>query len=177
MMAAVAPHLVLVRHAATQPDPDRPARDWPLTDDGGRAAEALAARLADRRIGRVISSDEPKAAATAAPIAVARGLTVTHDDRLREADRPWLEDGYDEAAARWLDGDPLDGWELLDAVRSRMWDATRARDADLVAVTHGLALTALVTAIDPAIDGPSFWRALLFPDVVVVDGGRVGKPG
>ena len=58
----------------------------PLNDLGHRQAALLAARLktATPRIGRLISSDLPRAAQTAEPIAVALGLPIAFDAAWRE---------------------------------------------------------------------------------------------
>ena len=58
----------------------------PLNELGHRQARALAARLATAipRIGRLISSDLPRAAQTAAPIAQALGLPIEFDAQWRE---------------------------------------------------------------------------------------------
>lgn len=55
-----------------------------LTDRGRDQAAAVALRLADAPIARVISSPLLRAVETAAPIAAHHGLAVEHDERLTE---------------------------------------------------------------------------------------------
>ncbi len=83
--------LVLVRHGQTEWSKGHRhtgLTDVPLTREGERQAEALRPRLADRGIGRVITSPLSRAARTAE----LAGLTVTRTDPdLRE----WDYGGYE----------------------------------------------------------------------------------
>jgi hypothetical protein len=104
--------VLFVRHAAVDLDLDSPASTWRLSEEGRTAAAELATRLAPVR--RVLTSPEPKAVDTAAPLAEASGVPLELDDRLREVERAANVAGYDEhrAAVRaYLSGDPIDGWE------------------------------------------------------------------
>ncbi|MGD8199893.1 histidine phosphatase family protein [Ornithinimicrobium sp. W1679] len=58
--------------------------DSHLSDRGRRQAAAAAARLAERPVARLIASDLVRAADTADELAALTGLTVEHDERLRE---------------------------------------------------------------------------------------------
>ena len=82
-------HLLLLRHGQTDSNAGGILQGHlpvPLNDLGRRQATALADRLRDYRprVGRLISSDLPRAAQTAEPIADALNLNVTFDDRWRE---------------------------------------------------------------------------------------------
>src|SRR5438045_246170 len=104
--------LWLVRHATVELRLDEPASTWPLTDDGRAAAETLARRLPS--VARVLSNPEPKAVATAEPIARVQGLQVEIDGRLREVEREANAAGRDAhraAVRRYLAGEPVEGWE------------------------------------------------------------------
>ena len=57
----------------------------PLTDKGRFQADGLIEVLADARIDTIVSSPADRCAATVAPLADARGLTVVEDNALWEA--------------------------------------------------------------------------------------------
>src|SRR4051794_38807245 len=79
-MKATAPSLLLIRHAAPEIDPARPAAAWSLSEAGRGAARALGTQLS---VDAVVCSPEPKALQTAA----AFDVPLTVDARLREHDR------------------------------------------------------------------------------------------
>jgi broad specificity phosphatase PhoE len=139
----------LVRHAMTVIQPDVPSDAWALSDDGRAAAAAL-----DLPPLPVLTSDEPKAIATAA----LAGWTATVEPRLREVARPWLGDDYEAHVQRYLAGEDLPGWEPHAAALERLHAALDGFDG--IAVTHGLAISLYA--------GLTFeeWRALPFPGVV-----------
>lgn len=79
--------LVLVRHGRPDEDePDRP-HDPPLRADGHAQAEAVAVRLAQEGITRIISSPMARAWQTAQPLAARLGLPIESVDGWAEADR------------------------------------------------------------------------------------------
>jgi broad specificity phosphatase PhoE len=152
--------LWLVRHAPVELKLDRPPHEWLLTSAGVRAAEELAERLPP--VPRVVSSPEPKAAGTAEPIAARNGVRVELDDRLREVERASNLPDYEThvaAVRRYLEGEPVDGWEHRDAALARIREAVRGLD-DCVVVSHATILSLLL--------GYSFeeWRAIDLPDVI-----------
>lgn len=126
--------LLLVRHAD---------HDWlgrgvagrmpgvALNDPGGRAAEALIARLEHRPAHVIYSSPQQRSQETAAPLARSRGLAVVTDDELAEIDfGQWtgltfdqLERDHHDAWRTWCEhksaaGAP--GGETFPAVQSRI---------------------------------------------------------
>jgi len=152
--------LWLVRHATVELRLDEPAHTWPLTEEGREAAEELARRLP--RVARVLSSPEPKAAATAAPIARAAGVEVELDERLREVERAANLPSYGAhraAARRYLDGESVEGWEPRDRAFARVRAAVDGVD-DAAVVSHGMLLSLLL--------GYSFeqWGRVALPDVI-----------
>jgi broad specificity phosphatase PhoE len=157
--------LIVVRHAQPAVDPETPQGSWPLTDAGRAAARRLAQNL-DETPETVVCSPERKAVETAEPIATRFDLALTLDERLREADRPWIDSDYPALARQWLSGEPLDGWEPQKAVTER-WDeaigqATSNSHGTVILVGHGLAMTAWASdrfGIEPV----AFWTALDFP--------------
>ncbi|WP_213956879.1 histidine phosphatase family protein [Variovorax sp. dw_954] len=79
--------LVLVRHGRPDEDERERPHDPPLRADGRAQAEAVAARLRQEGITRIVSSPMARAAQTAQPLAAALGLAVESIDGWAEADR------------------------------------------------------------------------------------------
>ncbi|HEY3228528.1 MAG TPA: histidine phosphatase family protein [Roseiflexaceae bacterium] len=160
LMSAPPTRLVLVRHGEAAANVDgrySGSTDEPLTAHGAWQAAQLAAALAPLPITAVYSSPLRRAVATAEMIAVALGMTVRIDARLREAALGEWE-GLSHAAvrarsaadaellARWYT-DPHctpPGGESLHAVQTRMLDLVR----DLTAAFPG-AWLALVSHVGP----------------------------
>jgi broad specificity phosphatase PhoE len=129
-----------VRHAQVVIDLGQPASDWRLSAVGRAAAEELAQRLSP--VARVVSSTEPKAVATAEPLARLSGVQLELDERLREVERAAnLPDvGSHRAAVRaYLRGEDVDGWEVSTAARARFAAALERVDEAAV-VTHATVL-------------------------------------
>jgi len=152
--------LWLVRHATVELRLDRPASTWELTPEGRTDAEDLALRLPP--LSRVLSSPEPKAVATAEPIARAAGVKVELDERLREVRREAYLPDYDahrDAARRYLGGEAVEGWEPREDVVARMRAAVAGID-NAVVVSHGMALSLVL--------GYSFeqWNRIALPAVI-----------
>jgi broad specificity phosphatase PhoE len=152
--------LWFVRHAAVEVRLDRPASTWQLTAAGKRAAEELAEQIAP--VPRVFSSSEPKALATAEPLARLSGLEVELDDRLREVERATNlpdSESHRAAVAAYLAGAPVEGWEpRLEALR-RFSEAIDEVDEAAV-VTHATVVSLFL--------GYDFarWEQIELPDVI-----------
>ncbi len=165
--------LILVRHALPLVRPAVASRHWGLTEQAMEdcllLAAALPAALPAALASPVYTSGERKALQTASILALRRGLATKVDDRLREVDgRPWLAEGYEEQAARYLEGRGGEAWEPRDAVTLRFSaavdDAMAASgDLDTVVVDHGLAMSLFVASVT-GLDAAKFWRGLSFPD-------------
>jgi broad specificity phosphatase PhoE len=149
-----------VRHAQVVLDLERPASTWQLSPEGHVSAEELASGLAP--VARVLSSPEPKALATAAPIARGSGVEVEVDERLREVERaanlPDVE-SHREAVRAYLDGKEVDGWEDRSNARARFAAAIEGVD-DAAVVTHATVLS-LFLGYDFAA-----WAQIGLPDVI-----------
>lgn len=156
----------LIRHAHTEPRADVPSPEWGLTAEGREAARVLALRDQWLELTLVASSQEPKARATAEPIAVAAALDLRIERDLREAGRPWVDGDYAAIARRYLAGEETPGWEPADEVRERMQRAVRVLSVEaggpLAIVSHGLALSLLLDL------PPDEWQAMPFGEVVAV---------
>ena len=141
-----------------------PSPEWGLTDEGRAAARELALRDEWLDLALVAASPEPKARATAGPIAEAAALDLRLEPDLREAGRPWVDGDYTGTARRYLAGEEIPGWEPADDVRERMERAvgTLVREAGggVAVVSHGLALSLLLGL------SPDEWEAMPFGEVV-----------
>jgi broad specificity phosphatase PhoE len=149
-----------VRHAQVVVDLRQPAATWRLSAEGRQAAEELAQRLSP--VDRVISSSEPKAVATAEPLARLSGVDLEVDERLREIERAAnLPDSgaHRDAVRAYLDGEDVDGWEGSAPARARFAAALEQID-DAAVVTHGTVL-ALFLGYD--FDA---WARIGLPDVI-----------
>jgi probable phosphoglycerate mutase len=156
--------LLLVRHGRSAdviPGSDE-SLDPPLHDLGHQQAEALAKRLAGKRIAAIYASDLRRAADTAHYLAEPRALEVQTRPDLREV---WLgewERGEFRRRAHardpeWLAFARAGSWDLVpgsegdDALRSRVTSAlgeiaARHRGESVVVVVHGGVINAFLAA-------------------------------
>lgn len=172
--------LILIRHSAPQIDPALPARDWLLSAEGHAAATALAERLAGHGIGKIISSDEPKARQTAEAVASTLNLPLALDRDLREHERANVgylpRPDFEASIARFF-AQPEQlafGEETADQVFAR-FSAAVERGAGpnrgtIALVTHGTALT-LYLARTIGIAPLPFWHSLTLPMAIAIEGG------
>jgi probable phosphoglycerate mutase len=148
--------LIVWRHGNTDWNADGRVQgqsDVPLNDLGRRQAAEAAELLARLSPAAIVASDLARAADTAAALAARTGLTVRHDDRLRERYfGPWQGQLMAEVAtrcpdehARWRAGADVvgDDIETLDDMGKRMVDAFLdaaalvPADGTVVVATHG----------------------------------------
>jgi probable phosphoglycerate mutase len=195
--------LYLVRHAESVLNATRVVQppDTPLSEAGLVQAERIGARLGAVGIDRIVSSDLPRAMATAEAIARHTGAPLALDADLQERNygavrgTPYANLTEDIFGPDYV---PPEGetWEAFHDRVDRAWsriaaasDVSRA----LAVVTHGLVcwsiLSRHVTASgEPCtsmrfgntsltiLDGPAPWRASLVDCTAHLDGtdGRVG---
>ncbi|TDN53119.1 phosphoglycerate mutase [Buttiauxella sp. JUb87] len=156
----------LVRHGETQWNAERRIQgqsDSALTEKGERQAEQVAERAKTLGITHVISSDLGRTRHTAEIIALACGVDVTLDSRLRELDMGVLErrnlDTLNEEEEGWrrqlvngtTNGRIPDGESMLE-MSERMHAALNAcldlpSGSRPLLVSHGMALGCLVSTI------------------------------
>jgi broad specificity phosphatase PhoE len=166
--------LYLVRHGAVTVREEQPSAQWHLSAEGRAAVESLAGEPFWASLAIVYSSPEPKAVATAQRLAGPHKLALRIERDLREVERPWVAEGYEDVARRYLDGEAIAGWEAradaLDRVRKCI-DGIVAQGEDTAVVSHGLALTLyLQDMLDlDAEASNALWRSIRFPDVAIVD--------
>src|SRR5688500_6185252 len=98
--------LILIRHSQSQPDPERPASQWPLTEEGRRRCGPLAERLAAYAPDAIVTSHERKAIETGSLLAAHLGIQVAVGDGLHEHRREhvgWLSNpAFEQAVAAFF---------------------------------------------------------------------------
>ncbi len=148
--------IIVIRHAEAEGNLEHRfigQSDVALSDEGRRQAGALAARLENKRIDRIVSSDLARSFDTAAPLADRLNIEVMSDPRFREiANGDWTGRLPEEIAALWPDlwTDYVSGGDVTRPNGER-WAAVAGRvlaaagelvdglpdGATLVVVTHG----------------------------------------
>ena len=149
--------IVLLRHGETALNAARvlqPA-DTPLSPRGLAQARAAARALATWRVAAIVSSDLPRAWQTAAALAELTGLEIAAEPLLQERNfgdlrgRPYDTLGFDPLA---MDGAPPGGESMGDfrgrvaAAFARLVARSASLQGDLVAVSHGLVIHAILEA-------------------------------
>lgn len=167
--------LYLIRHAATQQDPDRPAEQWTLSEAGFLAANVLAGRRFWPEIQRVITSTEFKTYATVAPALELWGLTHEEWADFDEVRRGGYIEDYQARVAdlfAYPDHSP-DEWETATAALNRVLNGLHRTlaaypDDNLVLVGHGL-LWSLLRAYLLGYSQVRLeeWSSVSMPDVAV----------
>jgi broad specificity phosphatase PhoE len=162
--------LYLVRHAMPQVDPATDPATWPLGADGRAAARLLRRKLPPGAF--LVASDEPKAWETVAP---AGERSVLRDARLGEVRRTEeFSDDFRRLRRSYVSGAAIKGWEPQSEVARRFTAAVDAVTVlaggrDVVAASHGMAMTVWLAETLSLTDPGSFWADLRFPDVLLVD--------
>jgi broad specificity phosphatase PhoE len=176
-MADPLTRVLLFRHAETS-DPTvfhGAESDIGLGSRGERQAQRLAVYLASRRPEVLVCSAMRRARDTAAPVALACGLTPEIEPELHErrlgglsglpsGDRngPWMQ-----TVQRWMQGDTafsLLGAESFDEVRDRVvgaWDRVTQRHAGktIAIIAHGAVIKVLLLSL-VATYSPADWMRL-----------------
>jgi 2,3-bisphosphoglycerate-dependent phosphoglycerate mutase len=147
--------IFLVRHGETPSNRDRimQVESTPLSELGSSQAERLAPRLAARGVAQILCSDLLRARMTAAPLARLTQTELTLSPLLRERDfgqvrgLPYAQLTCDPFAPDYV---PPGGesWAVFHArvaaAFALVCSARRALAGNLVVITHGLVLQALV---------------------------------
>jgi broad specificity phosphatase PhoE len=170
--------LILVRHAQSQVDRERPASQWGLTEAGRQRCTPLADRLAVYEPDLIVTSQEPKAIQTGAIAAARLGLPCQTAAGLHEHLREhaaWLDQpAFEQAVAAFFERPDqlVFGEETARQARERFEAAVRSvLDAHpgktIAIVAHGTVITLLV-AHYAAIEPLPFWKRLHMPAIVVM---------
>ncbi|WP_025272802.1 histidine phosphatase family protein [Haloglycomyces albus] len=165
--------IILVRHAAPLVDGERPPSEWSLGREGRTETERMCARLV-REIGtrpNVVSSPEPKARQTVAPIGVSEVDACFAEATIAASDLPLYRR---QKRREYVEGTEHDGWESHHDVVARFERGFQrhkhlADERPLVIASHGMAMT-LWLRERYGIDKPGdFWQELRFPDAFRLD--------
>ena len=147
--------LYLIRHGESEQNAQRVVQrpEVPLSARGREQATRLARRVAELVVARVLASDLPRAAQTAAAVAAASGAPLDFDDLLQERNfgdlrgTPYAELEVDPFAEGYA---PPAGesWEVFRVRVARAWERVEAAahetSGSLAVVTHGLVLRVLL---------------------------------
>ena len=172
--------LFLIRHAPVALDLGVPAERWQLTAEGHVLAERLAALPILTGLRAVWSSPEPKAQATARPLARRYAVPhLVHHDlaELRRGPTNIPDQDMYAAAVRQAFASPatsIAGWERTDDAQRRIVGCVRELAAQtsepFAVVSHGLVLSLLLAHIrgQSEVDFAE-WRAIPLPALALVD--------
>jgi broad specificity phosphatase PhoE len=181
--------LFLVRHAPVKVDLSIPAHEWQLSAEGYTLAERLAALPIFAGLRTVWASPEPKAQATAKPLAhhYAASLLVHPDlSELRRSPTNIADREAYETAVRQAFANPetsVAGWERAAHAQRRIVGcvlelAAQTREP-MAVVSHGLVLSLLLAHLrgQSQVDFAE-WRSIPLPALAIVDADtwRVAAP-
>lgn len=172
-------YLLLIRHSLPTIEPDRPAKQWRLSEEGRERCSLLSERVASYSPSSLFSSLEPKALETAEMIGSRLNLSTVPVHDLHEHDRehvPLLSRAEIQSLIKsfFNDQDTLVfGEETAQQAMERFTQAvdgivTTQQNGNLAIVTHGTVITLLVSAHN-GIDPYCFWQRLALPDMVVLE--------
>ncbi len=172
------PNLILIRHSTPQIEPDLPAKEWRLSDEGRARCQPLAERLTAYDPSQFVASLEPKALETAQIVAGQLNKPLQTAEGLHEHERSrvgYLGRAQFEAAVATFFEKPdqlVFGDETADQCHARFAQTitrslTASPDQTLAVVTHGTVLTLFVSRATGLAPFP-FWKALSLPMFAVL---------
>jgi broad specificity phosphatase PhoE len=179
MMQATERHLILVKHAEPEINPERAASAWTLSDAGRASCRPLADALAPYDPAVIIASTEPKARETADLLGMQLKTPVEVVNSLHEHDRtgvPFLAAvaDWDMAMAQFFaKPDHLVlGRETAFAAQLRFTTAIghvleSYTVGNIAVIAHGTVIS-LFVALHVDIEPMSLWRRLGLPSFVVL---------
>lgn len=174
--------LLLVKHSTSNHNPDQPAHEWGLTDEGIQRCHALAQHLAPYHPRRLFASTMPKARYTAAHVAESFDhIPIIENPRLGEHSRktnaPYGTVDEFHTRIKQMFAQPDDhiyGDETANQARVRYSQeiadclAQVEDDEHVIVVAHGT-VNALFTAHHNPIDVYDLWMRLKLPSIIVLD--------
>lgn len=175
--------VLLIRHAESQPFPDVPESEWPLSQTGQVQAKALAQPLQKQRIEAIYSSPYRRAIDTVKPFARAAGLQVSIDNSLRERrlTQGFHADWKELIQKAWADlSFALPGCESGLDCQARIRTSVDGLALDnpgrtIAVVSHGNAIALYLNSLDRTF-GLHGWASMKNPDVFCVEYSSVGTP-
>lgn len=166
----------LVRHASPTIQPDRPSREWTLSERGIEEAQALAAQAAGWGLAAIYCGSESKMSATALVLGDAAGApvhVVDAFDELRVTEWIANSDEFNELVQAILEDAPLPrGIEsAADAAARFAGGIGLISDGPFPAaiVSGGRILTSYLAAYRRIEEPFAFWRAIPFPGWTSID--------
>jgi 2,3-bisphosphoglycerate-dependent phosphoglycerate mutase len=169
--------LILVRHSLPDIQPDSPATQWRLSEEGRKRCFHLAECLRSYDLQTFVSSQEPKAVETAHLAAARLGLTSKIATGLHEHERPgvgWTSREIFEAGVQDFFARPdklVMGSETADQTYTRFASAVEAvlsnhADQNLAIVTHGTVISLFVSR-QCKLEPYTLWKRLGMPAYIV----------
>jgi broad specificity phosphatase PhoE len=170
--------LILIRHSQSQVDPDSPAHEWPLSEEGRRRCAPLAQRLAVYAPEVIVASRERKAAETATRVAATLGVRLETALGLHEHERaraPFTSaEVFERTVATFFErpDDLVFGEETAAQARERFDRAVQGVLAlhpgkNVAIVSHGTVMTLFVAQHAGVAPFP-FWKRLGMPALVML---------
>jgi broad specificity phosphatase PhoE len=170
--------LLLVRHSASEVDPDVSHHEWPLSDKGRELCAPLAQHLNDLAVEVIVTSTEPKASETGEIVGKLLDLPVYTHENLHEHDRAnlgYITPGtYHRQMANFFlhPNEAVFGMESAEQVYQRFnWAIGSVIQAyagkNVAVMSHGTAISLFVsrkTDVEPL----SLWQSLDSPSYVVL---------
>ena len=167
--------VVLIRHSIPEVDPDRPASDWSLSEEGIRLCGTIARELGRFIPAVMLSSPETKAVQTAERIGLHLGIGFTVREELREHRRPSVflpqSEFHENILGFFASPDSIVyGSESSNDVAKRIEAEVRRSlanytEGNILMVTHGTAMTSFTSRHTNA-DAYSLWESLDLPSFV-----------
>ena len=174
------PHLILVRHATPQLEPNTPSHQWALSEEGRWQCVHLARKLNAYNIGAIFTSPELKAWETATILAEQWGdAPIKIHPELHEHDRRgvgWVEEGFDARIRTFFEHPTenvfgnetaLQATARIQKAIAQCWTPNALHDQ--VIVSHGTVLSLFVSQVMPHITPFEFWKQLTMPAAIVLD--------
>lgn len=176
--------LILVKHSMPRIEPEKPACEWHLSDEGLRRCNTLADALAPYQPDIFVSSDEPKAVETAERVAARFGRASSIVAGLHEHDRRnvgFLSTVEFEARVKQFFHEPhslVFGNESADQAYARFAKAvegvltqrpspSKGLSRSIVIVAHGTVIS-LFVAHAVGLDALDVWKRLGLPSFAVL---------
>ena len=165
--------LILVKHSLPVVNPDVPAREWRLSDEGRVRSRMLGEELDRFDLDLVVSSTEPKAVETAEIAAEALDVPIEIVEGLHEHERGnvgFLEkERFERSVERFFcrPADLVFGEETADEAHDRFSKAVnglsnRFRCENIAIVTHGTVLSLFVSRVSD-LEAFALWKQLGLP--------------
>jgi broad specificity phosphatase PhoE len=171
-------YLLLIKHSTPEIQPELPANQWHLSDEGRKEAHQLAPALVRFNPMRLFSSEEPKAIETSTILARSGHLTSIavaglHEHLRNSGDWSTREKFEGNILAFFANPDEvIFGEETASQARSRFAFAIDKLiednvDDTVAVVAHGTVITLFVCTYNQA-DPYHFWQSLTMPSMVVL---------